>query len=820
MSGKGFRIVSVEIEAFRGYEEKVIYNFPKESQVFLFSGPNGYGKTTFFDSIEWVLTGEISRISENIELKKDRKNPTEQSLINNISNKRKGNYAEVTLRFLLDNIAYEIKRESSIYNKDYLKANTKLYLKTNGILKEINGAWIDSLFNEEELTSYKLSEKFSSYHLCSHEKNLKVLQKNRENLHDMLSILFGENKFSLYRNNIKELLDGITLKVKRKQEEFNTLFDSGKELLNNKNLGSFDNYLFNYNSWLLPNEVEIKYENILDNNLSDKRNMLKEILNIFKDKDKYINNKRYLEYRKKENEYQLFITNIESIYNETKEIIKEKDFSFNKLESEQKSLLLIKESIMKLKKGLGTKTINREFINLLQDFLVKNDYKLKNINIDELLNINSLLEELQEKRNILKSEEEEKLNFQDNNSNFINFLSYAQKHIEAEHISNNCPLCNQEIPIEALKKIIEYNQNSFTKLDRKISKLKDEYKQMEKETLFLMEKFNQEIESVLVFIDTKLRLYLNTLQQKPRIEKLEQSLKRYSFTINEIDGNIINTLKEEQYAECKESLKSFNQDEIIPGSFDSVRDFIFKYERKLYKYKEVIQYIDSEKIQSKIDNLEKIIENNTYLLFKKKTDKVKDELDILIEKQKLIKKVKNSINSAVNQMETMYKNELEEPINYVYRKINRHSNFSEINISLPSGATNKKVDTTVSNGENTINLSNVLSSGQVTTVALSFFLGIAFKKRFAKFNAYFFDDPIQHMDDLNILSFIDLLRGHLKDGDFANQVFLSTCNEDMDNLLVSKMKHFSIGVTKFNFRNYAEFEKFDYSNNLISKNMS
>jgi DNA repair protein SbcC/Rad50 len=813
MSKHGFRILEVEVEHFRGYASKLVYNFPRESTVFLFSGPNGYGKTSFFDSIEWVLTGEISRISENIEVKKDSKNPTEQSVINNISNKRNENFAKVTLKFLLDNLEYEIKRESQTYKKDYLKENTKLFLKTNGVYKEINEQWIDSLFIEEGLNSYRLSQKFSSYHLCSHEKNLKILQKNRESLHSMLSILFGENKLSLYRDNAKELINGVSLKVKKKEEEYSLLIDSTKESLINKSLGSFEDSVKKYNSWLLPNELGITVENVLYENLYEKQKLLSEVINVIEQKGKYLNFKRYLKYKSKEKEYQFFLSGIESLYIETKAIIEDKNFSIDNIESERKEIVYFENIIKKLSEDLnkGRNEITGELVRMLKDFSVKFNYDFKYIKFDAILDYYEISSTIKKLKQNLDVEEKQKKNFEEQNIFFINFLSYAKKHIEANHQYDNCPLCNQEIPLEKLKEIIKKNQDSFSQFDINLANLKDELKDLEKETTFLRNNYKKELETILDFTSSKIKLLSHKLQQKPKIEQLEKNLESHHISLVEINETLINSIKEKYHIEIKEALELVNQKEVVTESLGHINDYIAKYDNNLKKYKDIVEEIDLEKLKVKLNSLENIIENNNYLSSKGKIDKVANELKELKEKQKLIKSIRNNINTAVNQIESTYKNELEAPINYVYRKINRHSNFSKINISLPSGAINKKVDTTVGNEEDMVNLSNVLSSGQITTVALSFFLGIAFKMQFSKFNAFFFDDPIQQMDDLNILSFIDLIRVHLNDKDFASQIFFSTCNEDMDNLLVSKMTHFNIGISKFSFKNYGEFEKVTYS---------
>ncbi|WP_054024821.1 AAA family ATPase [Bacillus sp. FJAT-28004] len=62
------RINAITIEAFRGFNEKRRFEFPNTSIVIL-HGPNGYGKTSFFDAIEWGLTGVIYRYEQDPERK-------------------------------------------------------------------------------------------------------------------------------------------------------------------------------------------------------------------------------------------------------------------------------------------------------------------------------------------------------------------------------------------------------------------------------------------------------------------------------------------------------------------------------------------------------------------------------------------------------------------------------------------------------------------------------------------------------------------------------------------------------------------------------
>lgn len=54
------RIKSMEIEAFRAYRKR--QEFDLDADVVVLSGPNGLGKTSFFDALDYVCTGRIGRL--------------------------------------------------------------------------------------------------------------------------------------------------------------------------------------------------------------------------------------------------------------------------------------------------------------------------------------------------------------------------------------------------------------------------------------------------------------------------------------------------------------------------------------------------------------------------------------------------------------------------------------------------------------------------------------------------------------------------------------------------------------------------------------
>ena len=66
-----------------------------------------------------------------------------------------------------------------------------------------------------------------------------------------------------------------------------------------------------------------------------------------------------------------------------------------------------------------------------------------------------------------------------------------------------------------------------------------------------------------------------------------------------------------------------------------------------------------------------------------------------------------------------------------------------------------------------------------------------------KFNQLYLDDPIQSMDDINILSFIDLLRCFIDSEDFKNDIILSTHDSNFAKLLMIKMRNKKYKIINF-----------------------
>ena len=67
-----YKIVNLRVKNFKCFDNAKFYEFciDYEKNPIILSGPNGFGKTTFFDAIELIFSKNITRLDTAIENKK------------------------------------------------------------------------------------------------------------------------------------------------------------------------------------------------------------------------------------------------------------------------------------------------------------------------------------------------------------------------------------------------------------------------------------------------------------------------------------------------------------------------------------------------------------------------------------------------------------------------------------------------------------------------------------------------------------------------------------------------------------------------------
>ena len=91
-----------------------------------------------------------------------------------------------------------------------------------------------------------------------------------------------------------------------------------------------------------------------------------------------------------------------------------------------------------------------------------------------------------------------------------------------------------------------------------------------------------------------------------------------------------------------------------------------------------------------------------------------------------------------------------------------------------------------------------LSSAQANVLALAIFLSFACTQRWSNLESIFLDDPVQHLDDLDAVSFLDNLRA-VALGRYGpkKQVILSTCDQNLYLLMIRKFRLIKADGLKF-----------------------
>jgi DNA repair exonuclease SbcCD ATPase subunit len=127
-------------------------------------------------------------------------------------------------------------------------------------------------------------------------------------------------------------------------------------------------------------------------------------------------------------------------------------------------------------------------------------------------------------------------------------------------------------------------------------------------------------------------------------------------------------------------------------------------------------------------------------------------------------------------------------INEIYRKIDPHPDLKEIKLVPEFNDVKPRLNIYAADadGNNQINPSLYLSSAQINILSLSIFLAKALQNKETMINTIFMDDPIQYLDSINVLSFIDLIRTITTDSEIDRQVVISTHDEIFFKLLQRK----------------------------------
>ncbi|MFR1926417.1 MAG: AAA family ATPase [Clostridium paraputrificum] len=831
-----FYIKNINILNFRGYTGKTKYKFIDEEgnpyNIILLSGPNGYGKTTLLDSIEWCLTGNVKRVindyNDRCSVKAEKTASSSKGLIRNIN--ATNNDVIVQIEMI------------------YKKQDVKIYRRFNGDneidafepgLTEFEIECSDNIVNDvKEILKY-IKVDFNFNNICSYDKNIELYKKGRTDIYDFFESCYSE----FYE--AKKIIDNLVVfkgklvdekenKV-TKLEEITEKRNSKQALL--KTVNGIDNVKIREYPEIKVFDGEIHLDDsIIHNEKDDIEKKLNKQLNILTD----IFNKKIIDNLKDVREKELWILELDQIielgevYKDKEEILnKVKNINFSVLNVEYKNIQLFKTNIIRNKN-------DDKFMKYLSSILSNIESEIKYIPKDKLEIINNNYKLIKKNLEILKVLAEEKQKY-DSNSDIVRVMRYLVDNEQVYRLygekNDKCPLCGKD---EFDKSEISFVAKHFLgKKDKERQEIIQKIKKYNDENKIYIDKIKEILQSSL---DEKEKALEELIECKESLKELYRLARRFKFDVGELDINKISNKKTEiQKKEHILAMAEAKEAYVLELIKESKMPYLIRYNKEIEEYEDNDSDVKVILINNIISQLEKNINdvtneviNDKYREIKLET--IKDKLDITkdvisfkksnsisMEISELNKKIQvytkeiQSINNKVEKVTELIKiiskektesekreNErIAKPLNDIYKKITRNTNIKEINLKKGT-ARNKSTLDVIDIGGNDTPFGNIMSTGQVSTLAIAMYLSKALLNRNSSFKLYLMDDPIQTMDDLNILSLIDLLRFQFMENEknrFMNQLFISTCDEDLENLIYHKMSSFDIPIINENFMN-------------------
>ncbi|KEQ31654.1 hypothetical protein N180_15565 [Pedobacter antarcticus 4BY] len=370
-----------------------------------------------------------------------------------------------------------------------------------------------------------------------------------------------------------------------------------------------------------------------------------------------------------------------------------------------------------------------------------------------------------------------------NNQESVKSLRQLIKSLDEDLTIKNSELKNLNNSLIVSKTSVENNENRIN-----LTKAKNNYI----ETSQLIEKLGLNLEvldqaSIKAQCDEYLKLIsserLTLAEQNIVISTLMDDLGKISPPLTELDAkskaleieSILTGLKQLKLTFESNYATLVNGEQVSIELLQSAFDNILARQKQLGKLK-----ADLDAFGIDLAIIESDVERNRLnaVLLEVKSEKVRVENAC-----GRIEKARSTTGEYITKGIDEYFNK--DVINQIYGKIEPHPKLTEIEIRADSTGRQPRLMIRAKSDSEELAPGLFLSTGQVNVLSLSIFIARAYEMGSGNFNSIFMDDPVQNMSDINVLSFVDLLRILIMDQD--RQVMISTHDEKFFKLLQHKL---------------------------------
>ncbi len=214
------KLKEITIENFRGIGNKVLLNL--DADIVVIYGPNGTGKTSIFDAIEWTITGQIQRLQKPI---KDIDLKVNDIIVNLF---HKDNSAKTKIRLGINGETKNIERSLNPLEKGKRKVtidNSNVTSKT--VIAVVTGnELLKSLMNRVE----RFRKGFLASHILKQQALSKFISSTDPKArYNSFSYIIGTQDFVRFIDKVEDILNSMGKDIKKLQVRISDVSEQANE---------------------------------------------------------------------------------------------------------------------------------------------------------------------------------------------------------------------------------------------------------------------------------------------------------------------------------------------------------------------------------------------------------------------------------------------------------------------------------------------------------------------------------------------------------------------------------------------------------------
>lgn len=772
-----YRLEKLTFNNFKLFGKEYTINF-SGNELVVFDGPNGHGKTTVYDATELALTGGIRRLNST----ENQQNP-EDVVVAHKNNKdcfvrleiKNDDGSIVIERRLKNNIPNNAKKISNFRNI------WDLFL-----LKDDSRQFINQVDLNELIGSPNLGRDFTLFHYVEQEDTAHFLKLKKEKERaDALSVLFGDTVEMQGKVSKIELVEKrIDEKLKEKRREKTILENRG----NLEGSEGIEESELSFKPLLEWKESHFEWDREkVEAFSSEKRDsFLSELANIdslVKYREFFLSRRKHILATQQFDVFKLFVAYSQYID------------KFDQLKEQFRRANLV-ENISSL---LNVDSFNSLLISpVLSEAFTLIDYEFE----DEFL---KTLKQIVDGKS--RNQESSKFVLE-----LLGYRNHLKAHLNSQEDEKECFLCGSDFDDHTqLIKSIDKKELALNSIlsddEQRLEKLQNNFLNnifpviFEKASQFLSNttvpsrEHIIELERAKIVVDRfeNLKLWLN--QEEIVYSDLLLTYIPENNAESEIDRQVV-ILRDRVLEKVKkspegydESNEGINFENIFKIYFGSNSSFLNTLNSSDINLKcQYIQHLFFESISSDV----------------KAYKSVKLEISKLDFKKLAVSGLRKRLKSSISRYQKLLIKDIEIPF-YIYSgkvlQAHQSSSVNGIFIKDKTGGSELKNIRFVSNWKSDHDVINTMSSGQIAAVVITLYL--ALNKVYAKgFGTLLIDDPVQTMDEINMISLVELLRNEFSD----RQIILSTHEDNVSRYFIYKFLKYQRTVRQVKLFDRKEYQ--------------